>query len=1137
MQDSECKQIVAGYGKRSDEDGEAEKCSEDGADGDNSDDAPVIDISGKAWEVALLDHSKDTSKELYLYRNVFTLIPQSLGELRRLKTLKFFANEINLFPSETGNLVDLECLQVKVSSPSLSGLSLHKLKALKNLELCKIPPRPSAFPILSDIASLTSLTKLSVCYFSIRYLPPEIGCLAKLEFLDLSFNKLKKLPIEVTSLTSLKSLKVAHNKLDEIPSTLSSLQRLESLDLSYNRLASLGSLNLAVMHTLQKLNLQFNKLLDCCQIPSWICCNLEGNGKDTSNDEFISSSVEVDLLDASFQKIKDLPCTSSPNISLSALSDASSITRCSTARRMRKGWKRRDHLQQRARQECLNNSRKWKTKDHDDIMTINMATKCAPFASESLVQTSATEIDEDNIDKLSEQPNPHIMLTRVDEKIGLSKGQSTKSCPCISFDPIDICKECNHENQGQTTSSVGSLDRIDEQNTSSVGSPDGIDEQDEDSSSEASKNNPKSKRHSDRDLDNPKASKSRRPTSDTSNLSCKYSTESFCSINDRLPDGFYDAGRGRPFMSLECYESLCHDSREVILVDRERDEELDAIALSAQALVSGLKQLRGSVQERERFTVGNLQVASVLALYVSSCFGGSDRDAIVERTRKAVAGSNYQKPFVCTCATGNHDGDKKSTKKILGSESDFIELSEKSLRSIKEARGSNIVPIGTLRFGVCRHRAVLMKYLCDRVEPPIPCELVRGFLDFMPHAWNTILLRRGDSFVRMVVDACNPTDIREETDPEYFCRYIPLSRILVPVMTENMVSSIYSFPSLSLCDEIEKAASSSLVRCKVGSVEAAAKVRFKFVHSMEEMKRFEYTCLGEVRMLGALKKHSCVVEIYGHQISSKWLTPLEGNKEGRLLQSAIVMEYIQGGSLKSYLESLTRDGCKHVPVDLALFIARDVACALAELHIKHIIHRDIKSENILIDLDKKRADGTPTVKLCDFDRAVPLRSFLHTCCIAHVGIPAPDMCVGTPRWMAPEVLQTMHNQKKYGLEVDIWSYGCLLLELLTLQVPYAGLPESEIHRLLQMGERPLLTEELEILRFSEEPERTRSSRVERVDAEAEAEIIRFLVDLFRRCTKGNPADRPTAEQLYDMLQAHANSFLSSRSYELEAVWL
>jgi len=112
---------------------------------------------------------------------------------------------------------------------------------------------------------------------------------------------------------------------------------------------------------------------------------------------------------------------------------------------------------------------------------------------------------------------------------------------------------------------------------------------------------------------------------------------------------------------------------------------------------------------------------------------------------------------------------------------------------------------------------------------------------------------------------------------------------------------------------------------------------------------------------------------------------------------------------------LSDAGEKHVPVESALYIAKDVSCALLELHSKHIIHRDIKSENILFDCDRKRDDGTPTVKLCDFDSAVPLRSPLHACCIAHVGTPPPSLCVGTPRWMAPEVMQTMYKKNTYGL--------------------------------------------------------------------------------------------------------------------------
>ena len=67
-----------------------------------------------------------------------------------------------------------------------------------------------------------------------------------------------------------------------------------------------------------------------------------------------------------------------------------------------------------------------------------------------------------------------------------------------------------------------------------------------------------------------------------------------------------------------------------------------------------------------------------------------------------------------------------------------------------------------------------MKYLCDWMEPPVPCELVKGYLEFMPNTWNTIPIKKGAPWVRMVFDACRPHDIREETDTEFCCRSISL---------------------------------------------------------------------------------------------------------------------------------------------------------------------------------------------------------------------------------------------------------------------------------------------------------------------------------------------------------------------------
>lgn len=137
--------------------------------------------------------------------------------------------------------------------------------------------------------------------------------------------------------------------------------------------------------------------------------------------------------------------------------------------------------------------------------------------------------------------------------------------------------------------------------------------------------------------------------------------------------------------------------------------------LAAQALIFNLKQLNGLNRPGNKAEVDNLQLqmASLLALFVSDHFGGSDRGAIVERTRKSVSGSNYSKPFVCTCSTGSSSSINASTNPVVNTIEDITlsKISEKSLDSIKKRRKSIIVPIGSVQYGVCRHRALLFKVI------------------------------------------------------------------------------------------------------------------------------------------------------------------------------------------------------------------------------------------------------------------------------------------------------------------------------------------------------------------------------------------------------------------------------------------
>lgn len=269
------------------------------------------------------------------------------------------------------------------------------------------------------------------------------------------------------------------------------------------------------------------------------------------------------------------------------LSETSSITRSSATHRLRKGWKRYDFLQQKAQEGGLNTSCKWRGETHHEIITEKIGAKCNPckkplaanrssklhghvnekkqtyHLSKSISSVEKTSGVAEGIEHVSHErkckkaSDSECLLNHAeDDRSGLEKGYCGKDCSCIDAVSVSLGKEYDCECDS-------------EHNASSASPLNQVDKQDEDSSSEASKNVPKSKRHSDRDLDNPKPRKCRRPFDGCINLSCKYSAQSFCSSNDCLPDGFYDPGRDRPFMPLQHFmQSLCLESREVILVDR-----------------------------------------------------------------------------------------------------------------------------------------------------------------------------------------------------------------------------------------------------------------------------------------------------------------------------------------------------------------------------------------------------------------------------------------------------------------------------------------------------------------------------------------------------------------------------------------
>lgn len=129
---------------------------------------------------------------------------------------------------------------------------------------------------------------------------------------------------------------------------------------------------------------------------------------------------------------------------------------------------------------------------------------------------------------------------------------------------------------------------------------------------------------------------------------------------------------------------------------------------------------------------------------------------------------------------------------------------------------------------------------------------------------------------------------------------------------------------------------------------------------------------------------------------------------------ALVMEYIPGGSLRDLLRLQPR-----LPLKQALDVALELADALARTHHLGVVHRDLKPDNVLI-----AADGTP--RLTDFGIARLMQQ--------EIRLTGEGAVVGTIPYMSPEAF----DSKPVDARTDIWSFGILLFEMLTGELPFAG---------------------------------------------------------------------------------------------------
>lgn len=238
-----------------------------------------------------------------------------------------------------------------------------------------------------------------------------------------------------------------------------------------------------------------------------------------------------------------------------------------------------------------------------------------------------------------------------------------------------------------------------------------------------------------------------------------------------------------------------------------------------------------------------------------------------------------------------------------------------------------------------------------------------------------------------------------------------------------MLSPAIKPPELSkyeLQEEIGHGGMATVYRARDVRLERDVAIKLLHKHlrdSSEVRARFA----SEARAVAKLR-HPNIVEVF--DVSDE-------DEEERYL----VVELVRGVTLRQLL----KEQQSILPVELAAFIVLEIGAALEHAHANGVIHRDVKPENVLIELPRHGARGSaddlerPRIKLTDFGIAKLLDS---------EGVTSTGQVLGSPAHMAPEQIEG----RSVDARADVFSLGVLFYECLVGQLPFAGKNPAQVLR-------------------------------------------------------------------------------------------